>query len=740
LKKYILLFVISLLLQTLVNAQTWRSAYNTPLVPISGGCMTDQNTAWLVGSMSIPGSISALGIYKSTDGGLSWAVKYRVDTIYSGMDISFVNSTTGYAGFTHGTLLKTTDGGDSWQKIWIPDTTYSNTKIHFFDANLGFSLATNGSATKIYKTTDGGNTWTTSATIASALEAMDFYSPTAGVATGNNGNLYYTTDGITWNKAPVPTFGGISYSRTDQWGLKFISATTAVSGGWGSSSVGLQPTIFLKTTDAGATWSYMSQSSTNLTYINCQSIYFRDTLNGFAVGGSTNPGAVIFKTTDGGTNWVPIPSVAGFSPKIIIGFNDKVIISGADGNIIVSSDFGNSWTSVSKFPNGTVSSINIINSNIYACGYDGTFFKSTDLGSTFNMTFMTSANKTLWSKGIYFLNENLGYAASQYGQILKTTDAGTSWFQVQRDSLSNFINNSGIWFINENIGFVVGNYGSNVDIIYKTTDGGGTWTNSQNKAFQNLNCIAFADAMHGAAGGNKSAILFTTDQGTTWKPAVVNTLDQVAINGITFYDGLNGIAVGTYDIFKTTDGGATWNSISLPTYLQSVTISGVCHDSSGVLYSVGKTYCIKSTDGGNTWQNIMDSVFAAQTYITTMNSVSVDKSGFIWIAHGKGIITNSPLTGVSNNSLQPRSFKLEQNYPNPFNPSTLIRFTNPQHGFVTLKLFDILGREVRVIYQGEMTAGQHNINFYAGGLASGIYIYSLQINDQFICRKMTLLK
>jgi hypothetical protein len=136
----------------------------------------------------------------------------------------------------------------------------------------------------------------------------------------------------------------------------------------------------------------------------------------------------------------------------------------------------------------------------------------------------------------------------------------------------------------------------------------------------------------------------------------------------------------------------------------------------------------------------MDSVFAAQTYITTMNSVTVDKSGFIWIAHGKGIITNSPLTGIRNNSIAPKTFKLEQNYPNPFNPSTTISFTNPQHGFVTLKLFDILGREVRVIYQGEMTAGQHNINFYAGGLASGIYIYSLQINDQFICRKMTLLK
>jgi hypothetical protein len=136
----------------------------------------------------------------------------------------------------------------------------------------------------------------------------------------------------------------------------------------------------------------------------------------------------------------------------------------------------------------------------------------------------------------------------------------------------------------------------------------------------------------------------------------------------------------------------------------------------------------------------MDSVFAANTYITTMNSIAIDKSGFIWIAHGKGLITNSPVSGIKNDAIQPSSFSLGQNYPNPFNPSTMISFTITQHGFVTLKLFDILGREVRVMYKGEMAAGTHTINFNAGNLPSGNYIYSLQVNDQFTCRKMTLLK
>jgi photosystem II stability/assembly factor-like uncharacterized protein len=741
-KKYILLFVISLVLQTLVNAQSWRSAYNTPIVPISGGCMTDQSNVWLVGSLPIPDTLNVVNILKSTDGGMTWVVKYQSISKYTGFDISFVNSTTGFAGLNRGTILKTTDGGDSWQTIRIPDTTYSNAKIHFFDANLGFSLATNGSATNIYKTTDGGNTWTTTASIASSLEAMDFYSPTIGIATGKTNFIYYTTNGTTWNKGTGPTNwpSSITYSRTDQWGLKFISATTAVSGGWGTFGVGLQPTIFLKTTDGGASWTYMTQASSNLTYVNCNSIYFKDQLNGIAVGGGSNPGTVICRTTDGGTNWVPLPSVSGFIAKIVIGLNDKVIISGMDGNIIISSDFGNSWVSTSNFPSSAESSINIINNNVYACGYDGTFFKSTDLGATFTMSYMVSGNKCLWSKGIHFLNENLGYAASQYGQVLKTTDAGVSWIQVLRDSLVNSINNTDLYFLNENIGFVVGNYGSNIDIIYKTTDGGGSWTNSQNKVYQNLNCIAFADSMHGAAGGNKSAFLFTTDQGTTWNQATVNAIDQLAINCINFYQGLNGIAVGTGIILKTSDGGATWNEITLPSFLQSVTMNGVCHDSSGILYLAGKVYCAKSTDGGSTWLNIMDPVFAANNYLTAMNSIILDKSGFIWIATGKGVITNSPVTGITKDATEPLSFKLEQNYPNPFNPSTTISFAINKRGLVTLKLFDVLGREVKLIYKGDMSAGSHKLNFNAANLASGIYIYSLQVNDQFTCRKMTLLK
>jgi photosystem II stability/assembly factor-like uncharacterized protein len=734
-KKIILLFVISICLNSFVNAQAWRKAYDTPISSISGGCMFDENTAWLVGSSQ--------NLFKSTDGGMTWVNKFHADTTtYSASDICFVNSTTGFVGCSYGQLLKTTDGGESWQKLLVPDTTYKNSKIHFFDANLGFILSTKGSGSSgsaiIYKTTDGGTTWTTSAAIAAEMLAMDFSSPTTGVVTAHDGlHIYYTTDGATWKNASAPTgYPSISYSRTDQWGVKYISPTSAISCGWGSSAIGYEPTIFLKTTNAGANWFCLVQAEQNRTYVNFNSLYFKDSLNGIAIGGSAYPGTVICRTTDGGTNWVPLPSVAGFTPSIVVGVNNKIIVSGGGGNIILSNDFGDSWIVVNKHPSSSLNSINIINNKIYACGNSSTFFKSTDMGNTFNMSFMVAANKSLWSKAIQFLDEHLGFAVSQKGQALKTTNAGESWTQILRDTLSNFISNQALCFLNENIGFVAGNIASNVDIIYKTTDGGGSWSSVQNIAFQTLNCIAFADDQHGAAGGNKSAILYTTDQGVSWKLATVNTTDQLDIKAIKFYNGLNGIAVGTSIVLKTSDGGATWNRVTFSTNAE---LTSICY-SGATFYTAGSKYCLKSTDDGNTWQNIMDTVFAVQNYSTTLNSIAIDNSGNLWLAGGGGIITNSPVSGINKDAIDPNSFSLEQNYPNPFNPSTNISFTNNKHGFVTLKLFDILGREIRVIYKGEMSAGIHKFNFNAVNLASGTYIYSLQVNDQFTCRKMTLLK
>jgi hypothetical protein len=88
----------------------------------------------------------------------------------------------------------------------------------------------------------------------------------------------------------------------------------------------------------------------------------------------------------------------------------------------------------------------------------------------------------------------------------------------------------------------------------------------------------------------------------------------------------------------------------------------------------------------------------------------------------------------------PEGYVLEQNYPNPFNPSTSIKFGIPASSNVTLKVFNTLGEEVAKLINENLEAGSYTVNFDASGLPSGIYIYTLQTNDQVLSKKMTLIK
>lgn len=99
------------------------------------------------------------------------------------------------------------------------------------------------------------------------------------------------------------------------------------------------------------------------------------------------------------------------------------------------------------------------------------------------------------------------------------------------------------------------------------------------------------------------------------------------------------------------------------------------------------------------------------------------------------------ITDVSEEeSYQPDSYNLNQNYPNPFNPTTQISFDIPETTNITLKVFDVLGREVATLFQGEKTAGRHSVNFSAAGFSSGIYLYQLKADDFISTKKMILLK
>ena len=88
----------------------------------------------------------------------------------------------------------------------------------------------------------------------------------------------------------------------------------------------------------------------------------------------------------------------------------------------------------------------------------------------------------------------------------------------------------------------------------------------------------------------------------------------------------------------------------------------------------------------------------------------------------------------------PKSFKLEQNFPNPFNPSSTIRYDIPKASMVKIVVYDLLGRELKVLVNEEKTPGYYEVVLNAGDLASGIYYYTITTGDFTQSRKMILMK
>ncbi len=101
---------------------------------------------------------------------------------------------------------------------------------------------------------------------------------------------------------------------------------------------------------------------------------------------------------------------------------------------------------------------------------------------------------------------------------------------------------------------------------------------------------------------------------------------------------------------------------------------------------------------------------------------------------------SNTITSVRENNILPSEFSLYQNYPNPFNPSTTINYEIPKQSFVKLKIYDILGREVKTLVNEEKSAGNYKVTFDASGLASGIYFYRMQAGSFVETKKLILLK
>ena len=126
------------------------------------------------------------------------------------------------------------------------------------------------------------------------------------------------------------------------------------------------------------------------------------------------------------------------------------------------------------------------------------------------------------------------------------------------------------------------------------------------------------------------------------------------------------------------------------------------------------------------------------TSATTINPILVDNASTWAITVGR---YNSKGIGIELNGNEiPDKYKLYQNYPNPFNPATTFKFLIPGQEFVELKIFDLLGSEVKTLLSEKLSSGSYSINWNAEGIASGVYYYKLTAGDFSQTRKLILLK
>lgn len=143
--------------------------------------------------------------------------------------------------------------------------------------------------------------------------------------------------------------------------------------------------------------------------------------------------------------------------------------------------------------------------------------------------------------------------------------------------------------------------------------------------------------------------------------------------------------------------------------------------------------------GAATWDEPISSSTPTFSYVITVAGTYNYKC-IPHFPHMVGTINATVSSITQTSSTFPEVYSLNQNFPNPFNPSTSIKFDIANTGFVNIKVYDNLGKEVSTLVNENLSAGSYQVNWNAAGLTSGIYFYRLETSDYVATKKMLLVK
>jgi len=396
-------------------------------------------------------------------------------------------------------------------------------------------------------------------------------------------------------------------------------------------------------------------------------------------------------TGTGSGNWQLVGNFAeGQMVWTITKDNTNNLLAGTlGGKVYRSPDGGLNWTLINPSMSVTYIWSVVVNSTgtIFA-GTETGIYSSNDNGATWSLTSLTGHD----TRALLIDNSGSLYAGTWDSGIWKSTDNGTNWQQVNSGLTALAVHALAVDSQNK---IYAGTYGAGV---FKSVDAGANWVRTQTP-YDYIWTIKILADDNIFAGTYGSGVYRTTNGGDFWLQ-MNNGLTNAYIYSITA-DNQNNIFVNSWNsgVFASSNFGLTWESLGMSGF----GVSSLYSNSSNT--EASNATLVAGTSDGN-------------IYINTAPLVSVEET--------------TPEV--------PESFSLSQNYPNPFNPSTLIEFTLPVKTNVILKVFNILGQEVRTLINGELVEGKYKVNFDAKGLASGVYIYQISSNAFTLSKKMILQK
>ena len=564
---------------------------------LRGVDMVTTSEGWAVGDWGT--------ILHTTDGGTTWS-QQSSGTTEPLNAVRFFDASHGWA--IGNVMLWTDDGGQAWHRgNAFPASNYG---VDFADLTHGWAVGIGGI---VYRTNDGGRHWTGSATPTTEnLVDVDFVDATTGWAVGGNGAIIRTINGgASWTVQPGGTAAFLD-------GVSFVSAQE----GWAAGG-----NTMLHTVTGGASW----QPQTLPAEAWAHSLTFVDSLHGWAAG------ETLAATSDGGQTWTML---AIDNPDRLLGVDfvdpQNGVIVGELSGAFTTADGGGTW----------VTRLNGAPTEVY--GMDANDSLHAWTAGTFGQTQYTVDGGTSWNRvpvgnpyghfyGVDFLSNNMrgwlvgdGDQSNNHGVIYRSDDGGSTWvLQWSGGALTQLY---GIAAIDSRTAVAVGNLG----IIWRTTNGGQSWSQVPHPSVSVLSDVQFKGRI-GTAVGNNRAVLRSRDRGATWVNRSPDLPFPASLMSGSFADGKNGWAVG-FDqvVVHTTDGGHTWTSQTVPgsQEVNFLSVSVVSATTAWISGGPANGFVARTTNGGATWtQEVLPGGPLSISSVTFLTADEGWAAGYVGVWH-----------------------------------------------------------------------------------------------------------